>query len=226
VPGYQPPPTAHAPSAAGDQRSQHALPSPSFRQDDFDAEMHEAEHRQCTNPISARQARLAAQSLPDATRHGLAEAVKNANGPGDAGRRELAYRATAGDWTREQRDAIRTLAAADPDIRAQALTAPGEDPLPSGDTGLTSGSGRVDDRAVLDDLPLSSESAHDPPPIAPATPQTPGPSRNENGGGAPLPASQPAVSEPSFEAGPEAPGTPGQPATPPPEPGSLGGGGR
>ena len=152
--GYQPPPTAQARTAAG-PGTQHGLPTPAFRKQDFDNEMYEAEHRQQTSPVSVQQARDALQSLPDATRQGVTDSVQAS--AGDAGRRELAYRATSGDWSPDEREALRTLAAASPEVRAQAI-AGSDDHAPL--TGAESfadqpmgGPNGVDDRAVLDDLP-------------------------------------------------------------------------
>jgi hypothetical protein len=116
--GYQPPPSAHG-RTSGPNR-QDALPTPAFRKDDFEAELFEAEHRQRNQPVSPDQARTAVQALPSAAQRGIAEAVSTASG--DGARRELAYRATAGEWTADEREALRTLAAATPDVRGQALT--------------------------------------------------------------------------------------------------------
>lgn len=75
-------------------------------------------------------------------------------GGGDSGRRELAYRATAGDWSAEEREALRTLAAATPDVRAQAL-APGDDDT----TGVPSG---ADIRHEQPSVGGEATSYHDP----------------------------------------------------------------
>jgi hypothetical protein len=116
--GYQPPPSAQASTARQDARR--GLPTPAFRKDDFEAELFEAEHRQRNQPVSPDQARAAAQALPTTARRAVAAAVSASSG--DGARRELAYRATAGEWTTDEREALRTLAAATPDVRSQALT--------------------------------------------------------------------------------------------------------
>jgi hypothetical protein len=136
--GYTPPPSPRA--RATGQETQRGLPTPAFRKDDFEAEMFEAEHRERNNPVSLDQARTAVQALPADAQPRIAATVGASSG--DGARRELAYRATAGEWTADEREALRTLAAAAPDVRGQALTilyegsgsapaSPGGGPLPA-----------------------------------------------------------------------------------------------
>jgi hypothetical protein len=136
--GYVPPQSAQARTTG--HKAQHGLPTPAFRKDDFEAELFEAEHRERNNPVSPDQARAAAQALPANARHGIAAAASASSG--DGARRELAYRTTAGEWSPGEREALRTLAAATPEVRSQALTmldegsgsapaSPGGGPLPA-----------------------------------------------------------------------------------------------
>jgi hypothetical protein len=60
----------------------------------------------------------ALRSLPEDTRRGVAGLARE---HGAGAREHLAYQAL-GDWTPGQREALRTLAAAGPEIRAQAVT--------------------------------------------------------------------------------------------------------
>ncbi len=114
---YSPPPLARrrgALAAAG------GLQQPSWRQQDFDSEMLEASLREQRQPVSLVQARSAVGSLPDPTRAAVGNLVRD-HGP--RARQHLAYQAL-GAWTPGQREAIRTLAAASPEIRAQAFPEP------------------------------------------------------------------------------------------------------
>ena len=80
--------------------------------------MFEAQFRQRTNPVSAEQAEAALQSLPPATQAGVANLVAD---HGAGAREHLAYQAT-GEWTAGEREALRTLAAATPNVRAEAIS--------------------------------------------------------------------------------------------------------
>ena len=95
------------------------MSTPAFRKDDHDAEMFEAQFRQRANPVSAEQAKGALLSLPQATQAGVANLVAD---HGAGAREHLAYQAT-GDWTASEREALRTLAAATPHVRAEATRA-------------------------------------------------------------------------------------------------------
>jgi len=126
---YTPPPTAQAhASGAG---LQGGLQTPSFagREHDFANENFEAQFRERTNPVSAEQARAALQNLPDATQRGVAQLVSD---HGAGAREHLAYQAM-GEWSPQERDALRTLAAAGDDVRSQAVN----DVLDEGSTGST-----------------------------------------------------------------------------------------
>ena len=111
---YSPPPLASSQDA---MVVSGGLQRPSWRQDHFDAEMLEASLREQRQPISAEQARQALDTLPASTR-GAVQSLVADHGP--RARQHLAYQAL-GEWTPDQREAIRTLAAASPEVRAQAF---------------------------------------------------------------------------------------------------------
>jgi hypothetical protein len=112
--GYSPPPLAGRQDAVA---ASGGLQRPSWRQDHFDAEMLEASLREQRQPVTAAQARQAADALPDTTRAAV-QTLAADHGP--RARQHLAYQAL-GEWTPGQREAIRTLAAASPEVRAQAF---------------------------------------------------------------------------------------------------------
>ena len=112
---YTPPATAQA-HAAG-QAGQGGLQTPSFREQDFANEAFEARFRERSGPVSAEQARAALQTLPQDTQRGIGQLVSE---HGAGAREHLAYQAL-GEWSPGERDALRTLAAASPEIRAQAV---------------------------------------------------------------------------------------------------------
>ena len=93
------------------------LQQPSWRQRDFDAELLEASLRERHQPVSAEQAREARDALP-ARAQGAVGALIADHGP--RAQQHLAYQAL-GEWTPREREALRTLAAASPEIRAQAF---------------------------------------------------------------------------------------------------------
>ena len=68
-------------------------------------------------PYSAEQAKAALASLPENTQRGVGQLVSE---HGAGAREHLAYQAL-GEWSPEEREALRTLAAANPDVRAQAI---------------------------------------------------------------------------------------------------------
>jgi hypothetical protein len=111
---YSPPPLAGAESAGAGSG---ALQRPSWRQEDFDAEMLEASLREQHQPVSAGQARTARDSLEPATQAAVGSLIAD---QGPRARQHLAYQAL-GEWTPPEREAIRTLAAASPEVRAQAF---------------------------------------------------------------------------------------------------------
>ena len=67
--------------------------------------------------MSAEQATAALQALPADTQRGIGQLVSE---HGAGAREHLAYQAM-GEWSPEEREALRTLAAASPEVRAQAL---------------------------------------------------------------------------------------------------------
>ena len=103
-------------NAAG-QAGQGGLQTPSFREQDFANETFEARFRERTSPVSAEQATAALEALPADTQRGIGQLVSE---HGAGAREHLAYQAM-GEWSSEEREALRTLAAASPEIRAQAL---------------------------------------------------------------------------------------------------------
>jgi hypothetical protein len=115
--GYTPPPTAQA--QASGRGLQNGLQTPSFagREQDFANEQFEAGFRARTSPVSGAQAREALRSLPEGTRRGVGQLVAD---HGAGAREHLAYQAM-GEWTPDEREALRTLAAAGPDVRAAAI---------------------------------------------------------------------------------------------------------
>ena len=90
---------------------------PSWRQEDFDAEMLEASLREQHQPVSAEQAKSARDTLAPATQAAVGSLIAD---QGPRARQHLAYQAL-GEWTPQEREAIRTLAAASPEVRAQAF---------------------------------------------------------------------------------------------------------
>jgi hypothetical protein len=122
---YTPPPTARAQGSG--RGLQNGLQTPSFagREQDFANEQFEAGFRARTSPVSGAQARDALRKLPEATQRGVGQLVSDHA----AGAREhLAYQAM-GEWTPGEREALRTLAAASPGVRAEAV----QDVLGDGD---------------------------------------------------------------------------------------------
>ena len=111
---YSPPALA---SAVGSVGASGGLQQPSWRQRDFDAELLEASLRERHQPVSAEQAREARDALP-ARAQGAVGALIADHGP--RAQQHLAYQAL-GEWTPREREALRTLAAASPEIRAQAF---------------------------------------------------------------------------------------------------------
>jgi hypothetical protein len=113
---YTPPADAAATSAT---TSADGLQSPSFhgREHQHALEMMAAESRAASRPVSDQQAAKALRALPSDTRRGVAGLVRE---HGAGAREHLAYQAL-GDWSGEEREALRTLAAATPDVRERAL---------------------------------------------------------------------------------------------------------
>lgn len=114
---YTPPPTARAQTAG--HSLQDGLQTPSFagREQDFANEKFEAGFRERSSPVSGEQAERALRHLPDATQRGIRQLVAD---HGAGAREHIAYQAM-GEWTQGEREALRTLAAASPDVRAQAI---------------------------------------------------------------------------------------------------------
>src|SRR5205823_263432 len=77
----------------------------------------EASLRQQHQPVSAEQAKSAHESLAPATQAAVGSLIAD---QGPRARQHLAYQAL-GEWTPQEREALRTLAAASPEVRAQAF---------------------------------------------------------------------------------------------------------
>jgi hypothetical protein len=109
-----------APQQSAAPSGANGLQSPSFhgREHHHALELLAAESRETNNPVSRGEAVQALGSLPDNTRRGVAGLVRE---HGAGAREHLAYQAL-GDWTPQQHEALRTLAAASPDVRARAVT--------------------------------------------------------------------------------------------------------
>jgi hypothetical protein len=80
--------------------------------------MLEASLREQREPVSVARAEQARDALPATTRAAVGALVAD-HGP--RARQHLAYQAL-GAWTPQQREALRTLAAATPEVRAQAFS--------------------------------------------------------------------------------------------------------
>ena len=80
--------------------------------------MLEASLREQRQPVTGEQARQARDALPASTQGAMQSLVAD-HGP--RARQHLAYQAM-GEWTPHEREAIRTLAAASPEVRAQAFS--------------------------------------------------------------------------------------------------------
>ena len=110
---YTPPQTAGGRGAA----SQSGLQAPAYNEERHLGEIDHARARALGNPVSVEQAKGALQSLSAASQVG----AKNlAAEHGQGAQEHYAYQAT-GEWWPEERDAWRTLAAASPEVRAEAL---------------------------------------------------------------------------------------------------------
>jgi hypothetical protein len=92
--------------------------------------MLEASLREQRQPVSREQARQALGALPASTQ-GAVESLVADHGP--RARQHLAYQAL-GEWTPAEREAIRTLAGATPEVRAQAFSDGGGSTSGSGDS--------------------------------------------------------------------------------------------
>jgi hypothetical protein len=174
---YTPPPTAQA-SAAG-HPLQDGLQTPSFagREQDFANEKFEAQYRERTGPVSVEQARAALAALPAETQRGVGQLVSDHAG---GAREHLAYQAM-GEWSPREREALRALAAASPDVRAEALgdTPATRDqanpPLDGGAPGDGASSERT--RGAVADPPTTRPSAPSAPPVERPVPAEGEPSR-------------------------------------------------
>jgi hypothetical protein len=125
--------------------------------------MLEASLREQHQPVSAEQARRARDALPGATQAAVGTLSAD---QGSRTRQHLAYQAL-GEWTPQQREAIRTLAAASPEVRAQAFADAG---------GSTAGFGESSEPVVAGAPAPNPRSASAPaaPTVAPDAPASEG----------------------------------------------------
>jgi hypothetical protein len=107
------------PEALGAGGEGDGLQAPSFhgREHHHALELLAAEEQATARPVSSAEAAQALADLPSNTRRGIGGLVHQ---HGAGAREHLAYQAL-GEWSGEQREALRTLAAAAPDVRAQAV---------------------------------------------------------------------------------------------------------
>ncbi|MGH2948436.1 MAG: hypothetical protein ACRDPC_19625, partial [Solirubrobacteraceae bacterium] len=115
--GYTPPPSAQAQASGPGGRNGLQTPSFAGREQDFANEKFEANLRERTSPVSVEGARQALQSLPEETQRGVGHLVSE---HGAGSREHLAYQAM-GEWSPQEREALRTLAGGSAAVRAQAV---------------------------------------------------------------------------------------------------------
>jgi hypothetical protein len=179
--GYTPPPTAQANTAGHPLQSGLQTPSFAGREQDFANETFEAQYRERTSPVSAEQAKAALAALPADTQRGIGQLVSD---HGAGAREHLAYQAM-GEWSQQEREALRTLAAAGPNVRAEATSdTPAirdqADPPPAGVAGDGAASERTrgavagppstrpsDRGSPLVDAPVLADGERSTPPTAP-----------------------------------------------------------
>jgi hypothetical protein len=120
--GYKPPPLAQA--KASGQALQTGLKNVPFDEEHrarFDDEMEQAQASADANPVTVGEARAALTELPRETHQSIGGLAAKYGNDGEKTRRVLAHQATSDGWSDGERDALRTLAAATPDVRGQAL---------------------------------------------------------------------------------------------------------
>ena len=132
--------------------------------------MLEATLREQHQPVSAEQARSARDSLAPATQAAVGGLVAD-HGP--RARQHLAYQ-TLGEWSPHEREAIRTLAAASPEVRAQAFGETGASTAGFGDSAEPA-AGRVS-------TPTTRPAAATAPHATTEAPGTTTPAQETNGG--------------------------------------------
>jgi len=195
---YKPTPLAES-SASGQATGFRDGP---FHQERFNDEMQQAEHTQRNNPVSVGEARAALADLPRDTQQAIAQLA--GENSGEDTRSVLADQATKYGWTDEQQDALRTLTAATPKVRDEALQEAKEDDWitrgpdgslwPATEDSITGGGARsADTIAAGSDPSLSAPQTLDVAGTDPGSPDRPGgqPRRTppkETGGTTPPPA--------------------------------------
>ena len=138
------------------------------------------------------------QSLPADTQRGIGQLVSE---HGAGAREHLAYQAL-GDWSPQEREALRTLAAASPEIRAQALsdtadTGPPRPPRPDRRPGIANDEGEHPQGGAPD--PAHSPTRRAPP--ASSSPVELGPSGPPSAAAGDVPVREPRDHQPDQPAG-------------------------
>ena len=119
---YSLPATAQA--EASGKALQTALPEVPFNEARHGAEKGQAQLREAANPVAVGEARAALAELPRDTQQAAEHLASEQKG---SAREQFAHFATAERMRPEERDAWRTLAAATPEVRAQAFQEAKED---------------------------------------------------------------------------------------------------
>jgi hypothetical protein len=201
---YTPTPLAQA--RASGQALQTGLREGPFHEERFNDEMEQAQAREDANPVTAGEARAALAALPSDTQQAVGQLASK---HGEDARPYLADQATRDGWWPEEREAMRTLTAATPEVRSEALQeAQADGWITNGPTGsMSDGAGGdpggapppfeghgTDPRPIADDVvtgaggtasaaPEPSEAGgRDPWPVGPAGGQPNTSSPNEAGG--------------------------------------------
>lgn len=113
---YTPTPLAQA--RASGQALQTGLREGPFHEERFNDEMEQAQAREDANPVTTGEARAALAALPRDTQQAVGQLASK---HGEDARPYLADQATKDGWWPEEREAMRTLTAATPEVRSQAL---------------------------------------------------------------------------------------------------------
>jgi hypothetical protein len=113
---YTPPPLAQA--RASGHALQTGLREGPFHEERFSDEMEQAQAREDANPVTTGEARAALAALPRDTQEAIGQLASK---HGEDARPYLADQATKDGWWPEEREAMRTLTAATPEVRSQAV---------------------------------------------------------------------------------------------------------
>jgi hypothetical protein len=113
---YTPTPLAQA--RASGQALQTGLREGPFHEERFNDEMEQAQAREGANPVTTGEARAALAALPSDTQQAVGQLASK---HGEDARPYLADQAAKDGWWPEERQALRTLTAATPEVRQEAL---------------------------------------------------------------------------------------------------------